>query len=482
MTAPHHLASERFREIRLMDGSRVSLDLYGTTSIRSDQASHRYDYSWRRPGLEWHDSLSALLVDLLSTHSPIYAAQCALHMGLVAERLNDVAAGAPPVLKLEHFEDYPDHRPVSTWPFVQAVLSRWVDRGLPGLDSEIGIFLRQPEKWEEKGKGQYFALIANDPERGALTEQELRNVYEALNQAYGEGEITTKEWALASFVMGTGVRPIQMARARKGDVIETEGPEGKELILLITLAKTREAQKVTRWRRKCQTQLAEVMRRYLQTQEMRDVVQNEPLFFATSQLVSQNLTSVFKKLRTHSDRLSGPIPLFPYRFRYTMGTRAIALGASDHQVARLLTHTSVHCVQYYRAAMPSLQDPIREALGGEMSLIAQAFQGRPINSRADATRRNDESAIIYDFAHMMGQELGACGTYAKCHQDAPRACLTCKKFEPFRDAPWEDFRILLVDDMEIEQEDRIKLITKHQIDAVDGIIAERDGVLVSFLQ
>ncbi|GLI97109.1 hypothetical protein Sbs19_09270 [Sphingobium sp. BS19] len=126
--------------------------------------------------------------------------------------------------------------------------------------------------------------------------------------------------------------------------------------------------------------------------------------------------------------------------------------------------------------MPSLQAPIGEAIGHEMTIFSLAFKGRLIESLEEATRKGDESALITAYEHLNGEDLGACGTRAKCYQDAPRGCLTCSKFEPFREASWEAFRAVLVADREAENSDRIRTITQEQIDAVDEIIAERDTV------
>lgn len=463
------------RRVRLLDGRLVTVNLYGTNSFSSDKGNHRIDYSWRVQGLRWHASLAEILVGLLSTHSLAYAAQCALQCSFLVG-LVQRASPSCEQLMLEHLEDYPRQRPISTWPFVQSTLARWAERRLFGLDKRIVSFLSQPEKWEEKGNGSYYALVANDPRRGALTEQELRNVYHALNDAYATGRISTGRWALCFLLIATGVRPIQIARMKVSDVISTGGPEGIEMTLLITLAKTREAVKSTRWRRKCPTQLVEVLSAYLKTPKMAAASPTDPLFFDQSVNVINNLHAVFDQLRTHSDRLKGPIPLFPYRFRYTLGTRAIALGARDEEVARLLTHTSLHCVRYYRAAMPSLQAPISEAIGDEMTVFARAFKGRLIESLEEATRKGDESALISAYEHLNGHDLGACGTRAQCYQDAPRGCLTCSKFEPFREAPWEALREVLVQDRDTEKSDRIRNIAQEQIDAVDEIIAEREAV------
>lgn len=477
MHAEAKYTSEKFRDVRLFDGQMANIELFGVNSFRSDQGNHRFDYSWRIPGVQWHDSLAEVLVGLLSTHSLAYAEECSRQFRFVVERFTRLSECYPHILTLEHFEDYPQYRPISTWAFIQAVLSHWVQRRLPGLDPQVASFLSQPEKWEDKGNGWYFALIANDPRRGALTEQELRNVYQALNRAYATRAITTGQWALCFFLIATGVRPIQIARMKVKDVVCTTGPEGVEMTLLITIAKTREGTKNTRWRRKCPTQLAEVLGAYLATPAMIAALPDSSLFFDQSAKVASHLRAVFDILETHSDRLKGPIPLFPYRFRYTLGTRAIAHGARDEEVARLLTHTSLHCVRYYRAAMPSLQAPIAEAIGGEMTIFARAFQGRLIESLGQATRKDDESALITAYEHLNGQDLGACGTRAKCYQDAPRGCLTCNKFEPFREAPWEALREALVNDRDKEKSDRIRHITQEQIDAVDEIIAERKALV-----
>lgn len=116
--------------------------------------------------------------------------------------------------------------------------------------------------------------------------------------------------------------------------------------------------------------------------------------------------------------------------------------------------------------MPQLQKPIKDALSGEMNIIASAFQGRLIKDLNDASRKGQVNALIRDFLHLSGEAIGTCGTEAKCYQHAPRACLTCRKFEPFQDAPWDELLFELQSDMDIENEDKIKLITLPLIEAV----------------
>lgn len=465
-------ASALKKEVRLLDGRRIEFYLKATTHVTSDISNFYFDFGWHKDGIQWHNSLRDVLVGLLSTHSIVYAHRCSYY---TARFLNDLEAdnhGIPSEFRLSLLSLWVERYGIASWAFMQAVLGHWARSGLPGLDKDVVDFLTSPEKWEEKDNGWYFALVANDPERGAFTEHELKSIQDGINEAFQTGRISIQDWALIWFLIGTGVRPVQIARMNCSDIMINDGPEGKEITLAVPLAKGENAVSKDRWKRKAPSVLAEVMLRYFQSQPK---CSDEPLFFERSDQIQHQIRKIFADIQTYSERLEGPIPVFPYRFRYTLGTRAIALGASDHEVARLLTHRTTWCVQFYRAAMPTLQKPIKEAVGLEMGFIARAFQGRLIESLDEATRHDDASALIRDFAHLMGQSIGACGTRAQCYQDAPRACLSCMKFEPFKAAPWEDLLGILVEDMEAEPEDRIRLITLGQIEAVRGIIAERDA-------
>lgn len=457
--------------IKIYDGRNINIRFDHPNFVSSDKSDHTFDFRWTEIGGVFRESCRDILLSMLSTHSLAYGEQCNRLCRLAVEEIEERRGKTVHILEMDDLVDYPVHRPISSWPFVNAVLSRIRERNLPGLDARLHSFLEQPEKWEQKGNGSYFALVANDPRRGALTEQELRSVYSAVNEAYADGRLPTSQWALCYFLIATGVRPIQIARMKVRDVVATDGPEGVEYTLSITIAKTREAVKKTRWKRKCPTQLAEVLSEYLSIPSMRNASPEDTLFADQAIKVASELQAAFRQLETYSERLGEPVPLFPYRFRYTLGTRAIALGARDEEVARLLTHTSLHCVRYYRAAMPSLQAPIADAIGAEMSIFAKAFKGRLIDDLAEATRSGDESALITAYEHLHGDDLGACGTSASCYQDAPRSCLTCPKFEPFREAPWQQLRDVLVIDRDAEKSERIKLITEEQIAAVDQIMA-----------
>ncbi|MNR57861.1 hypothetical protein D3C85_1787200 [compost metagenome] len=74
----------------------------------------------------------------------------------------------------------------------------------------------------------------------------------------------------------------------------------------------------------------------------------------------------------------------------------------------------------------------------------------------------------------MGQPVGACGTRAECHQNAPVACLAgCAHFEPLLDAPWETLMASLLADQEVETEPRIRQINHNAMSTIQDIIILR---------
>lgn len=456
--------------VLLPDGRRITFDFAGKNVAWSDTANHSFDYTWALADRECHRSALTVLRGLLHTHSTAYASNCTRYIGKLisdADQSNDEPIE---LLSVAHLADWPARYGLASWPFVRAVLSKWAEGGLPGLAADLIEFLDSPDHFEES-RPWYFALVANDPERGAFTAQELRSIINGCNAAFERGRITLEEWALTWFLIATGVRPVQIARMTLADVLINDGPEGLEITLQIPLAKGGPSPKQGRWKRKSPLALTEVLLRYLESPQFNARDPKTPLFCTQSTGVASRLRRAFASIKTASDRLNGAaIPIFPYRFRYTLGTRAIEQGASDDVAARLLTHRSTRCVQYYRAALPSLQKPIADAIGPEMAFIGKIFQGRVIGSLEEATRKGQPGAAIRDFALLVGQTLGACGTSAACHQDAPRACVLCGKFEPLLNAPWKRFARALWKDIKAETDDRIRGITQNQFDAVIEIV------------
>ncbi|MFO1387967.1 tyrosine-type recombinase/integrase [Cellvibrio sp.] len=463
---PESLVMEQ--EVILLDGRAVLIKAANEqTFTTSDAGNFIIHLAWLNTGYVVHKNWFKGICNLAATHSLTYLAVTSRGLKIWNDELNLVSDDEISINSINLLSKIPS----SYHPFIVPFLRRQISTGLKGIDEETREFLLKDYKWEEKGNGSYFSLITNDPECGALTDQELHSLHTELNYAFSTNKIDISAFALTWMFIATGLRPIQIARMKVKDVQILEGPEGKEVNLRVPLAKGEQTAKQSYWWRRAPSVLAEILITYI---EQLQLSTEKSLFEGVSSTLSNRITTLFDKLNTWSDRLESTIPITPYRFRYTFATRALRQGASDMEVARLLTHRSTSCIQFYRASMPELQEPIREKIGQEMDYFARAFRGKLIADISEATQQDKGASLIRDFMHLTGQQLGACGTQAKCYQNAPIACLTCSYFEPFREAPWNQLLSKLEEDQSKEREDRIKMITQNAIDATKEIISLRD--------
>lgn len=453
----------------LLDGRVVTVKMGESFRIHnSDGIPVLLHFEILDEGNPFHHSLFKVMCGTLSTHSLKYNSTITVAL---LHWLSTEDCGQEWIIQLRHVSL------ISKIPtyiaFIVPTLRRIKDQRLNGMSPEVIDFLNNNHKWEEKNNGAYFTLITNDPVSGALTDQELSSIHGELNYAYSQGTVNQEEYTLAWFFIGTGVRPVQVSRMVRSDVQISEGAEGKEVTLRIPLAKGEGGGKTEYWLRRAPTVLAECLINYLESKN--DEPNESKLFDGAPDAIGKRLIKTLSRLNTYSNRLEQRVPITPYRFRYTLATRALAHGASDFEVARLLTHRSTSCIQFYRASMPQLQNPIREAIGKEMEFFARAFQGRLITSLDESTRAGDDTSVIADFLRLAGQTVGACGTRAECHQNAPIACLYCHHFEPLIDAPWETLMASLKADQDMEKDDRIREINHNAMSAINEIIIARDS-------
>ncbi|MGD7448476.1 tyrosine-type recombinase/integrase, partial [Ralstonia pseudosolanacearum] len=328
--------------------------------------------------------------------------------------------------------------------FLLPWLRRWVEKREQGVSEDVATYLMDVSG-DLVGRS-YTALRTNDPERGPLTQREMNGLTVAMSEQFADGGIPLSVYALMWLFIGTGIRPLQVARMRVRDVSKDEAEGSKDVYLAIPLAKGEGAYEGLRWGLRAPTVVAEVLREYLDHYQLNDP--SAPLFPSARNPTMPTSSSVLhsivqrlgEQLNVFTSRLDGPIPLFPYRFRYTVGTRAVELGANDHVVARLLTHRTTWSIKHYRAATAAGQRAIIAELGYELETIAKAFRGAIVTDLSDATRAGEAQALIRDFERLSGRSMGACGTRVECLQLAPIACLTCRHFEAFEDAPFEELR------------------------------------------
>lgn len=464
---PIHKANK----IVLLDGRIIEISIGEAYEIYDTDGNNKtLRFEALELGNSLHESIYTSMKATLATHSLsynrliLYAVRSWLQLPQMQSKSNIT------ISELNQLNEIP----VAYRAIVIPLLRRISALKLHGLSEEVIDFLKHPHRWEEKSQGAYYGLITNDPERGALTEQEIHDIHSQLHRAYSTGEISLADYTICWFFIGTGVRPLQAHRIKKCDVI-VHSKEGIEVTLRVPLIKGEMTVSKEYWSRRAPTVLAECLINYLESPTVSAESDDTSLFnYASPKALAERLASIMHRLDTLSERLGTKTPISPYRFRYTLATRALAQGASDYEVARLLTHRSTSCIQFYRASMPELQKPIRDAVGEEMAFFANAFQGKAIKGLNEASRAGDPDAVITDFMRLMGQPVGACGTRAECYQNAPIACLAgCAYFEPLLSAPWEDLMVELVADQELEQEPKIRQINLSAMSAIQQIIALR---------
>ncbi len=450
------------RTVILLDGRQINAKLFSTYEVvNHDQLKIKLNFGTFSEKSKVHHALSNIIVDLLSTHSIRYVSTI---LYAFEDWINIENNANPEILEFSSLQSL---QMVNTsYPaFITPILRR-LSKYYPNLiDTEFKDFLENTIKWEERNPA-YFKLIVNDPEKGAFTLQELESIHSEFNLAFSKNTISLKDYTLGWFMIATGARPVQLSRLKFEDIQVIDN----DVMIKMPLAKGEGIIEQGYFLRKAPTILADCIIKYLEQYTSSDEKSN--FFKLNPNQISYKAIQIFENLNTYSSRLEEKIPVTAYRFRYTLATRALASGASDQEVARLLTHRSLNCIRYYRASMPELQKPIQDALYEEMSFFANAFKGKLIPSLNDA--KFQDSAIA-DFFRLAGKTIGSCGTQAKCYQNAPIACLTCPYFEPLIDAPWDKLLDYLIDDQAKEQTLRIKEINLQAIKAVKDIITLIDS-------
>jgi hypothetical protein len=249
----------RTDEVILLDGRIIETQMgqaLGITDRNGKTVLMRFDNLARGNAL--HESIFAALKKTLSTHSVSYNSTMsyAINHWLETPGMSHKDQADIPELNFLH------EIPLSYRGFAIPLLRRISSLDMPGLSEQVRDFLEHPFKWEEQGTGAYFGLITNDPERGALTEQEIHNINQQLNKAYSKNVITQAEYTLCWFFIGTGVRPVQVLRMNKDDVI-IHSREGLEVTLRVPLAKGEMSSTQEVWNRRAPTVLAESLINYL---------------------------------------------------------------------------------------------------------------------------------------------------------------------------------------------------------------------------
>lgn len=210
---PHTLnTTNKNSKIILLDGRLIELSIGGTYKISDiDGNNQLLRLETLEPGNSLHESIYTCIKTTLATHSISYVVSILYGIKSWLELPQMHSKSCIDINDISLLNKIP----VSYRAFVIPLLRKIAAVKLPGLSEEVIDFLRHPHKWEERSRGEYYALITNDPEKGALTEQEIHNIHSQLHLAYSTSEISLADYTICWFFIGTGVRPSQAHRIKK---------------------------------------------------------------------------------------------------------------------------------------------------------------------------------------------------------------------------------------------------------------------------
>ncbi|MDW7746375.1 hypothetical protein [Halomonas sp.] len=311
-----------------------------------------------------------------------------------------------------------------------------------------------------------------NPEKGPLTPLERRSIFDWANDAFAYGRITIEQFVYIRILITTGVRIRQVQQLVFGDIIEDERgyflkmPRAKNkgfgyrnsfktfdiskdlyIILVsykeITLKALQRERLHVDWKKAIPNV---ALFRAKGTKFVKTIIKDDPdlsLLEIEPQIKFHKHDGSMKALLRGleddqafpvSERTGEKIHLGAHRFRYTIGTELSRMDAGRHTIAFVLDHKGVRSVSRYIKVSAAMGKRIDDKMKNELSLIVNAFQGRLVAGAADAVNGSLTNKTI----RTESSAIATCGASGGCHLDAPVACYTCSKFQPWLDAPHEE--------------------------------------------
>ena len=344
------------------------------------------------------------------------------------------------------------------------------------------------------------ATATMDPIQGPLTYMELEALQSKLNEEYANGAVGLSDFVLCWLVMVLGMRPTQYAALKVKDFVLLHGQESiPTYSLRMPRAKGRSSNPRGEFReRVLSPELGRLVERYVaqvnrEFSEVLDSSSEAPLFPAryrensvdgyqyhqTSAQIGSRIAKVLQRLDVCSERSGETIHATAKRFRETVGTRAAEEGHGELVIAELLDHVDTQNVGVYVGMTPAIVSRIDWAVAMRMAPMAQAFAGKLIKGKSEATRQlgeaNQARAPLITGSL---SEIASCGSNTFCGFQKPIACYTCASFEPWLDGPHDEvLQYLLGERDRLAQEGglRIASINDRTILAVAEVIQLCDG-------
>ncbi|MGE9760125.1 site-specific integrase [Pseudomonas sp. PDM20] len=311
----------------------------------------------------------------------------------------------------------------------------------------------------------YLNLFMMDDERGPFTKDEMLTLSSEVENSNHSVE---SRLALALF-LELGLRPIQVALLKRTDFIFDENAQ--LYYLRVPRVKSRQRD----WRgqfkvRVLSDRTAQLLIMHIESTDISmidgDVDQSLlPIFFSGKEMNRENfhvcrelwalrnreskkfyvdagkvessyhrgahylwrLISSLENSIPISSRTGKQFKLFPYRFRYTVGTQAVISGYGPEEVADMLDHSSTYTVKHYFRFSSEMWEILEKASNSRIE--HKHFSAAWL--RQDLGEENMFTRPIYESRTFT--VVGKCALKETCFDEPAVACYGCNKFCPNSD-------------------------------------------------
>ncbi|MDN6297920.1 MAG: site-specific integrase [Halomonas sp.] len=334
-----------------------------------------------------------------------------------------------------------------------------------------------------------------DPVKGPFSLLETQAIFEWVNDAYTYGRISTEKFLYIRLLIATGARKSQMQKLVFEDVYYSDNepvirmPKSKErgfeyrgmfksyklasdlydLIVSykkITLQRLEDERPGVDWKKA----LPNVPIFRAKGKGKKDIIVNA-FDLSSLELAPQkkfhksdgSMSALLYKFKNDpmfpiSERTGKPINLGSHRFRHTLGTDLARMGFGPYVIASALGHDGIHSVGRYIKTSPDMGRRLDDKMKKELALVVNAFQGRIVENENDAINGSLSNKTVRG----PSAAIATCGATGNCHLDAPVACYTCSKFQPWAEGPHKE----VLERLRLRQKRAIEAAGKHSDAAI----------------
>ncbi|HLZ67278.1 MAG TPA: site-specific integrase [Aliidongia sp.] len=382
------------------------------------------------------------------------------------------------------------------------------DQDLVGFSAEV-LFLMSEITIGGNEKGR--AVLSADPNDGPLVDLEIVAFLNALRAASLEGSLSVMAQALLWLCICFGGNARQLALLQEEDLERHIDKDTQEVIFFLNIPRMKkghERERAAFKKRKLNAEVGNLLDRLIQENSVyraslggdfdgvakplfsrrspkKDYLgtpMHEYSFHMTAARLHNEVVRAAGRLNVISSRTGQLLNVSPRRFRYTFATRLVREGASQRAVAEALDHSDLQNVQVYFDIKSDIVEKLDAAMALELGPMSQAFLGHLVRSEGEAKRGDRPSSRIYHPNRKTKtlDPVGTCGSFSFCGLNAPLACYTCVRFQPWMDAPHGTVLLSLLEIRERRKDEGFdgKMITMFDgtISAVADVITRIEAV------